>query len=473
MLLSEKHQIALDDSSFLEQQKNIMLQKIQQDNTGSCWHISSLIPKVEEEYAKLIKLNYQEKKSLPFFGLTVGVKDLFCVQNTLTTAGSKILENFISPYDSHVWKTLAQKGSLFGGKLAMDEFAMGSFSNTSFLGRVSIPNYPDHTAGGSSGGSAAALAQGIFDFTIGSDTGGSVRLPASFCSVVGYKPSYGSFSRYGMISYASSLDQAGFFTKNLQDLQYILKQNIALEKSLDPTHNGLSTYYVESKKSFKIGFFPHLFQEQGIQENIKKSYEKTIQTLQSQNVELIPIDIPLMKEAAQIYYIIACSEASSNLARYQGIYFGKPLIEEKNKGTFWEQIAQYRGQYFGKEVKKRIMLGSFILSSENFDAMYKKALLLRDSLTANLENVLKKVDLLILPVSPMTSPKWQDIQHMSDSQIYMSDYLTVPFSLAGLPAISTPDFKDENGLGIGIQWVGQKMKDYQLLHDIMQLKEIK
>lgn len=473
MLLSEKHQIALEDSSFLEKHKNEMLDKIQQDTTGSCWHVQSLIPKIDKEFSKLQNLSYEQKKSLPFFGMTVGMKDLFCVQNTLTTAGSSILENFISPYDSHVWSVLSQKGALFGGKLAMDEFAMGSFSNTSKFGRVSIPLHPEHTAGGSSGGSASALAQDIFDFTVGSDTGGSVRLPASFCSVVGYKPSYGAFSRYGMISYASSLDQAGFFTKNLQDLDYILQQNIALEKSLDSTHKGLKSYQVSPKKTFKIGFFPHLLQEEGIQDSVKKAYENTLSSLKSPNIELVPIHIPLMDKAAQIYYIIACSEASSNLARYQGIYFGEPLVQEKNIGSFWEQIAKYRGKYFGREVQKRIMLGSFILSSENFDAMYKKALILRNLLTQQLENALQSLDILVLPVSPMSSPKWTDIDNMTDSQIYMSDYLTVPFSLAGLPALSTPDYHDEQGLGIGIQWVGKKMQDYQLIHDVMQLKEIK
>ena len=199
MSLHEKHLKAVEDSSLFEDYLDKMIKKIKVDETGSCWHKESVISYAQVQFENLIELSKDEKLKMPFYGLLIGLKDLFAVDGLKTTAGSKILEDFITPYDSFVWNTLKSKGGILGGKLAMDEFAMGSFSNTSSFGRVSIPGFPDRSAGGSSGGSGAAIAADIFDFTVGSDTGGSVRLPASYCSVVGYKPSYGSFSRYGMI----------------------------------------------------------------------------------------------------------------------------------------------------------------------------------------------------------------------------------------------------------------------------------
>lgn len=448
-----------------------MFKKLFSDTSGSCWDVNCVRQYTEREMQKLFNLNKEEKSKMPLFGLTVGLKDLFTVNGLKTTAGSKMLENFISPYDSHVWSVLRGKGVLLGGKLAMDEFAMGSFSNTSSFGRVSIPRFKDRTAGGSSGGSGAAMADGLFDFTVGSDTGGSVRLPASFCSVVGYKPTYGAFSRYGMIPYASSLDQAGFFTKDLDDLIYLLESGISVKDIKDTTSSGLGAYSVEEKKKFSVGFFPEILDKDGIQESVKYAYRKTLNDLKASGVELKEVSIPVMEKAASIYYIIACSEASSNLARYQGIYFGKKLIDEDFTGTFWEQAAQLRSKYFGLEVQKRIMVGSFMLSSENFGVLFEKAKQLRGELTKDLKSILNEVDSLVLPVSPMVAPKWEDIAKMTTAETFMSDFLTVPFSLAGLPALSTPDHFDENGLGIGMQWVGKHMKDYQLVYDLKKMKE--
>lgn len=470
MSLKEKHLAAVEDSSIFEQSMQDMLKKVTEDTTGACWDKEKVMKYSQSQFDELQKLNKQQKESMPLFGLSVGLKDLFAVDGLRTTAGSRILEDFITPYDSHVWSTLKQKGSLLGGKLAMDEFAMGSFTNTSAFGKVSIPGFPDRSAGGSSGGSGAAMAGGLFDFTVGSDTGGSVRLPASFCSVVGYKPSYGAFSRYGMISYASSLDQAGFFTKDLEDLSYLLESGVSEKDKRDTTSIGLGSYSVVDKKSYSVAYFPEILEKEGVQESVKKAYQKTLDELKSKGIELKAISIPLMEKAAQIYYIIACSEASSNLARYQGVYFGKKLVDEKFSGSFWEQTAQLRSKYFGLEVQKRIMLGSFMLSSENFGTMFEKSKMLRKKLTEELMEVLDEVDSILLPVSPMVAPKWEDIEKMTTAEIYMSDFMTVPFSLAGLPALSTPEHKDEQGLGIGMQWIGKKYKDYQLVHDVMKMR---
>ncbi len=472
MSIREKQKEFVQSKSYWKKRTQELKSLIEKDTTGAFWHLEETF-KEFDNYIHLDSLTEEEKKEKPFSGLSVGVKDLFCVKGMTTTAGSKILEDFISPYDSTVWSRLKNKGAMLGGKLSMDEFAMGSFTNTSFLGKTSIPNFPEHTAGGSSGGSAAAVASGLVDFSIGSDTGGSVRLPASFCGVVGYKPSYGAFSRFGMIPYASSLDQAGFFTKTLDDLQYILEQQIAAKDPNDTTCIGLGEYKKENHKPKAVGYFKELLESESVQPEVRKYYKHALYLLNKEGLELVPVEIDFMKQAAQIYYIIACSEASSNLARYQGVYFGKKLSDEPLLDSFAETVSEYRSKYFGQEVQKRIMLGSSILSAENFTVMYEKAWNMRRALTKSIQDLFEKVDFLCLPVSPMASPKWSDIDKMSSAEIYYSDYMTVPFSLAGVPALSVPlpDFKTNEGLPIGMQFVGKKFEDYKLIDTISDLEK--
>lgn len=413
---------------------------ISNDTTGSVW--STIDPIMPTD------------KDSPLYGLTVGVKDLFCVKGTKTTAGSEILENFIAPYDSTVTSTIQSKGAILCAKLAMDEFAMGSFSNTSKFGKVSIPNYPNHSAGGSSGGSAAALKANLFDFTIGSDTGGSVRQPASFCGVYGYKPSYGSFSRFGMIAYASSLDQAGFFTHYLEDIEYLLDSNISIKDSKDTTCNGINLHYVDREPL--ITYLPELLDNPHLSDSVKIEYSKVI----SQYPNAIPIKLPSLNIAAVTYYVIACAEASSNLARYQGVHFGKKIVDESFTGDYYAQVAQHRSKYFGEEVRKRLMLGAYILSSENYKTIYEKSKAIRAQIKT--EILTKMGDMLILPTTPYTAPTFDEISNMNPDQIWLADFLTVPFSLAGLPVINKPC--DVHGLGIGMQYVGKA--DYQLVKDM-------
>jgi aspartyl-tRNA(Asn)/glutamyl-tRNA(Gln) amidotransferase subunit A len=467
--LKEKHLQAIDTQDYLKKELEQIEQRIAHDTTGSCWHTQEVFAYAREKADELDALSVKEKEALPLYGLSVGLKDLFCVKGLTTTAGSRVLEHFKSPYDSTVYNVLKNKGVMLAAKLAMDEFAMGSFSDTSAFGRVSLPGFPDRSAGGSSGGSAAALASGLVDFTMGSDTGGSVRQPASFSSVVGFKPTYGAFSRSGMIAYASSLDQAGVFTHTLDDLVYLLESDIASADSRDMTSEGMLLKDEIKTESLRIGFFPQMLEDEAIDAEVRQAYARTLKKLSDSSI-LKEVDVPLMKEAASIYYILACSEAASNLARYQGVYFGEKLIDHGYDGSFWQQAASYRSEYFGLEVQKRIMLGSFILSSENFTAMYQKATQLRKMLKQQFKSLFEKVDMLVLPVTPMQAPQWDTISQMSSAQIYMSDYMTVPFSLAGLPALSMPWEKSANGLGIGMQCVAPWKHDFSLIKSLQRIE---
>ncbi len=465
--LKLKHEKSIEQKDFWSSRVDGLVEKIKADNSGACWHIEEAAQFTRKEAERLDNMPVDERVKQPLWGLSVGMKDLFTIQGLRTTAGSKMLENFIAPYDSTVWSALKSKGALMGAKLSMDEFAMGSFTNTSSFGSASVPGFPEHTAGGSSGGSGAALAAGLTDFTVGSDTGGSVRLPASYCSVFGYKPSYGAFSRHGMIAYASSLDQAGFLTSNFEDLKYLLDAEISTSCQYDYTCVGLKNEATR-KSGVKVAYFPSIFESEAISDDVKKEYQAILNSGKGfmGNVEFVPVDVPLMKEAASIYYIIACSEAASNLARFQGVYFGPELVEQGFDGSYWEQCAQYRSKFFGQEVQKRLMLGAYITSSENFGTIYTKAQALRQELTRQLNSILETVDMIVLPTATSKAPKWGDIDKMSSAEIYMSDFLTVPFSLAGLPVVSVPLKRDKNGLGVGIQFVGKKMGDYQLLEDL-------
>ncbi len=467
--LEEKHLEFIESEKKLVDETSNLIKKISNDKHNAFWHVKENENFALTEAEKLDALKKDEKISKKLFGLSVGVKDLFMVKDTITTAGSKVLDGFKAPYTSDLWEKLSNSGSLFASKVSMDEFAMGSYTNTSYLGKTSLYNNLEKTAGGSSGGSATSVKSGLVDFSIGSDTGGSIRQPASFSGLVGYKPSYGAFSRFGMIPYASSLDQASFMVNDLLDVKYILN-SISLEKDKrDMTHKGLELNFEENKK-IKIGYLPILLDNvDGFDEATINVYKKSIEDLKDK-AELIPINIEYLQHAAKIYYIIATSEASSNLSVYQGVFFGNKIVNENFYGDYQEQVSQYRSKYFGKEVKKRIILGSFILSSDNFDDMYLKAISLRDELSEQINKVLSTVDMIILPTSPIVAPKWNDIDKMTSSQIYMADYLTVPFSLSGLPAISYPMNKsnesDLNGTNVGIQFVGKKFKDYQLINDM-------
>lgn len=420
----------------------------------------------------------------PLTGLFMGVKDLFCTKGLTTTAGSRVLEHYKPPFSATVYEDFVRHGALMSCKTAMDEFAMGSYTQTSFLGRTSIPGLPAYSAGGSSGGSAAALRAGLCDFALGSDTGGSVRQPASHCGVVGFKPSYGGFSRSGMIAYASSLDQAGLFTKTVEDLDYLLSVGVLQKDPKDMTSITLSRPdSVRPLSATKVGYLPHLLDSAGIADSVKNVYLAQLDQYRSLGIEVIGItekELSLLSYAAQIYYVLACAEASSCMGRYQGIYFGEPIekfIKEENLlgQDFWSCVSKYRSHYIGAETQKRIMLGSYVLSSEKFESVYLQAVKARVALTQELAQIFKKIDVLALPVSPTPAVAWDKIDTLTSAQTYMADFLTVPFSLARLPALSVPagvetQPKLELPLPIGIQLVGAYRQDYELV-DFARLAE--
>lgn len=473
----EKHLEAISKDTFYGSQLDLVFDKFLEHESkigSSIWHTKQIKDIVYKKAYELDSLDLDMKVKMPLFGLSIGAKDLFCIEGMKTTAGSKVLEDFVSPYTSTVISQIESKGGLITGKTSMDEFAMGSFTNTSYLGKTVIPGYEEYTPGGSSGGSAASLFADLFDFTIGSDTGGSVRQPSAFCGLVGYKPSYGAFSRYGMISYASSLDQAGFMTKTVEDLDYLMSSIDTFSDEKDKTCLGFAKEYKPKKSQELIfGFFDEFLSSTDIEDSIKKQYSDQLEKLKSIGVSLKPIKVDLMEYAAQIYYIVACAEASSNLARYQGVYFGKSLTDfisttTQKDSDYWGMVAKYRSEFFGKEVQKRILLGSHVLSSDKFDAIYKKATKLRKDLSAQLNEVLEQVNYLILPTFPTTTPKWSTIEKMTTAQIYLADYMTIGFSLAGLPVVTVPStdiFDIEKTTGFQI--VGRKFKDYQLIKDTL------
>ncbi len=486
--LEEKHQASLEDSSFCEKKALDLLSKIDshiQSSHPCVWHAPELKDYVLKTAKDLDALPLEAKKAMPLFGLTFSLKDLFSTKGLTTTAGSRMLSSYKPLFDATVFSTLKEKGSLLVAKTALDEFAMGSYTSTSFLGKTSLVGKSDYSAGGSSGGAASSLKAQLCDFAIGSDTGGSVRQPASHAGLVGFKPTYGGFSRFGMVAYASSLDQAGIFTHTVKDLDYLISSGIAIKDSQDMTSTGITiSPHIKSKtpSELKIGYFPFLLDPEGeaIEGSVYLAYKRQLDKYKELGATLIPIDesqVSMMHHSAQIYYIIACAEASSCLSRYQGVFFGEslPSFVTKHKLErldYWQSVAKFRSEFLGPEAQTRIMLGSYILSSENYDSMYLKSQLARDLLKKELAALFESVDYLCLPVSPTPALKWEQIDKITPAQSYMADFLTTPFSLAGLPAMSLPSSQTSDGLDIGMQIVGPASCDAQMIKDFALIESL-
>ena len=402
--------------------------------------------------------NYENK--LP--GVPIAVKDLFCTKNLRTTAGSKILDNFIPTYESTVTENLWNAGSILLGKLNCDEFAMGSSNETSFFGNVQSPVGENLVPGGSSGGSASALAAKLTPTTIGTDTGGSIRQPASFTGTVGLKPTYGSCSRYGIVAFASSLDQAGPMTRDVKDCSLLFEVMSSYDqKDSTSTDFKRGNYLKElnnSIKGKKIGI-PKEYRVEGMPKEIEDLWQKGINILKEAGAEIINISLPNTKYALPTYYIVAPAEASSNLARYDGVKYG---FRSKGENLI-DMYEKTRSEGFGNEVKRRIMIGTYVLSSGYYDAYYLKAQKVRKLIKNDFDEVYKKVDAILTPSTPSSAFKIGEKTNDPVS-MYLNDIFTVPINLAGLPAISIPAGFDSKGYPLGLQIIGKAFEEQNILN---------
>jgi aspartyl-tRNA(Asn)/glutamyl-tRNA(Gln) amidotransferase subunit A len=401
----------------------------------------------------------------PLAGIPIGIKDNLCTKGIRTTCGSRILENFVPPYESTVTQRLFEAGAVMVGKTNMDEFAMGSSTETSAYQVTANPWDLARVPGGSSGGSAAAVAAGQCVVSLGSDTGGSIRQPASLCGVVGMKPTYGLVSRYGLVAYASSLDQIGPFARTVEDAAILLRA-IAGYDPQDSTSLKVEIpdYAAALKPDFKprgklrIGVIQETFGE-GLDSIVEAAVTKAVETLQELGAEIQVINCPQFRYGLPTYYIIAPSEASANLARYDGVKYGFRADDPDN---LLDMYARTRAQGFGAEVKRRIMIGTYALSAGYYDAYYLKAQKVRTLIKQDFERAFQKVDVLVCPTAPTTAFKAGE-KTDDPLSMYLSDLMTIPVNLAGLPALSLPCGFDAQGLPIGLQMIGNVLREDTLL----------
>ena len=408
------------------------------------------------------EINNGEVSSTGLAGIPIGIKDNICTKGIKTTCSSKILENFVAPYDATVMDKINAEKMINLGKLNMDEFAMGSSTENSAFKKTRNPWNLNKVPGGSSGGSAAAVAANMVPWALGSDTGGSVRQPASLCGIVGLKPTYGLISRYGLIAYASSLDQIGTLTKDVEDCALLLNV-IAGKDEKDTTSVEIAPkdYTASLKKDIKglkVGVPKEYFAE-GVNPEVKEAIEKAIEEYKAMGAVVEECSLPIAEYTLATYYIISCAEASSNLGRFDGIRYG---YRTPNYESLEDIFVNSRTEGFGTEVKRRIILGTYVLSSGYYDAYYKKAQKVRTLIKNEFNKVFEKYDVLIIPTSPIAA---FDIGEKSNNplEMYMADICTVPINVAGVPAISIPCGVDKNGMPIGMQIIGKHFAEETIL----------
>jgi len=399
------------------------------------------------------RLKNLPKKKGKLWGVPVSIKDNICVDGELTTCSSKILDGFKPPYDAHVIENLKAEGAILMGKTNMDEFAFGSSCETSCYGPTCNPHDTKRIPGGSSGGSAAVVAADEAIMALGSDTGGSIRQPASLCGIVGLKPTYGLVSRYGLIAFGSSLDQIGPLTKDVTDSALLLNVIAGYDQRDSTSVNAKLPDFTKSLekdvKGLKIGIPKEYFIE-GIDPEIKKAVAETIKLYEKLGAKIQEISLPHTEYAVAVYYIVAPSEASSNLARFDAVQYGLRKKAKSTKEPLIDMYKETRGAGFGKEAKRRIMLGTFALSSGYYDAYYLKALKVRTKIIEDFTAAFKEVDVIITPTSP--TPAFKIGEKMDDPlSMYLSDIFTIPANLAGIPAISIPCGMTKSNLPIGLQ----------------------
>ncbi len=401
----------------------------------------------------------------PLAGIPIGIKDNMCTAGIPTTCGSRILENFVPPYESTVTQKLADAGAVMVGKTNLDEFAMGSSTENSAYQVTANPWDLSRVPGGSSGGSAAAVASGECAVAIGSDTGGSIRQPASLCGVVGMKPTYGLVSRFGLVAYASSLDQIGPFGRTVEDAAILLsaiagydpKDSTSLNVQI-PNYAQVLRPDLKARSQLKIGVIEQTF-GQGLDSVVEQSVTQAINQLQELGAEIHVVSCPRFRYGLPTYYIIAPAEASANLARYDGVKYG---LRTPNPENLLDMYAHTRASGFGAEVKRRIMVGTYTLSAGYYDAYYLKAQKVRTLIKQDFEHVFERVDVLVCPTSPTTAFKAGE-KTKDPLSMYLNDLMTIPVNLAGLPAINVPCGFDDRGLPIGMQLIGKVLREDQLL----------
>jgi len=428
---------------------------------------------ISEDFSHAIdnakKFDQNPNFDLKLPGIPMAVKDLFCTKNVRTTAGSKILENFIPTYESTVTQNIWNEGGILLGKLNCDEFAMGSSNETSYYGNVQNPIDKGLVPGGSSGGSAAAVSGQLTPITIGTDTGGSIRQPASFTGIVGLKPTYGSCSRYGIVAFASSLDQAGPMAQNVKDCALLQEVISTYDKkdstSIDFKRNQYCKELNKNIKGKKIGI-PKEYRVDGMPKEIEDLWQKGIQYAKDCGAEIIDISLPNTSYALPTYYIVAPAEASSNLARYDGVKYG---FRAKGENLI-DMYEKTRSEGFGAEVQRRIMIGTYVLSSGYYDAYYLKAQKVRKLIKNDFDEAYKQVDAILTPSTPSSAFK---IGEKKDDPVsmYLNDIFTVPVNLAGLPAISIPAGHDAAGYPLGLQIIGKAFKEQEILNVAYAMEE--
>ena len=398
----------------------------------------------------------------PLAGVPVAIKDNMCTKDLLTTCSSKILYNFVPTFSAEAVINLENAGAVILGKTNMDEFAMGSTTETSAYGVTRNPWDPEHVPGGSSGGSCAAVAAEECFFALGSDTGGSIRQPSSFCGVTGIKPTYGTVSRYGLIAYGSSLDQIGPIARDVTDCATILEAISSYDKkdstSIPREDMDFTSALVDDVKGMRIGI-PRDYLGEGLDEEVKKAILKAAKVLEDKGAIVEEFDLGLVKYAIPAYYVIASAEASSNLSRFDGVKYG---LRAKEYEGLHEMYKKSRSEGFGEEVKRRIMLGSFVLSSGYYDAYYLKALRTKALIKKEFDKAFEKYDVILGPAAPSTAPKLGE--SLSDPlKMYLGDIYTISVNLAGLPGMTVPCGKDSAGLPIGLQLIGDCFQEKKII----------
>ena len=418
---------------------------------------------IEASKFSQLRIDNDEEKTLD--GIPIAVKDLFCTKDVLTTASSKILSNFVPDYESTVTDKLWDSGALMLGKVSCDEFAMGSSNETSFFGHVinpwSVKNGKKLSPGGSSGGSSSVVSAGAALAATGTDTGGSIRQPVAFCGVTGIKPTYGRCSRWGIVAFASSLDQAGPITKTVSDSALMLNVMSGHDPKDSTSANLDVPDFTQSCNDFKLNKvkvgIPKEYQISGMSPEIIKLWERGSDWLRDRGAEIVDVSLPHTKYALPTYYVIAPAEASSNLARYDGVRYGY----RNSQDTLDELYTHSRGEGFGSEVQRRILIGTYVLSAGYYDAYYRKAQRVRNLIIQDFQKAFKKVDVLLTPTTP--TPAFELGSQLDPISMYMNDVFTVPASLAGLPAMSVPSGLSEEGLPLGLQVIGKQFDESSVL----------